>query len=54
MSDFLDFIFSPEIFNLLIIGLFLAGGIRWAYMGDWRQTLYFFAAAAINVAVFPK
>lgn len=48
------FLFDPRIFNCLIIAMFILAAMRWAFAGDYSQTTYFAAAAALNIAVFPK
>lgn len=42
---------DPRIFNGVIIAMFLAASIRWAYEKNWAQTIYWICAAGLNVAV---
>jgi Flp pilus assembly protein protease CpaA len=47
----MTWLFDPRIFNWLIIAMFVAAAIRWAFAGNWPQTGYWLAAAALNIAV---
>lgn len=47
MSCLLD----PRAFNVLIIILFLAAAVRWAYAGNWPQSGYWASAAVLNIFV---
>ena len=42
---------NPALFNYAILALFLCATVRWAIDGNWMQTLYWFAAFWLNVAV---
>lgn len=44
---------NPRAFNYLIIGLFLCAAIRWGCFGNWKQVIYWIAAAALNIATIP-
>jgi hypothetical protein len=42
---------AQYIFPLLLIGLDVGAGIVYATQGDWRKTVYWIAAAVLNIAV---
>lgn len=42
---------DPRAFNVLIIVLFVAAAVRWAFAGNWPQAGYWLSAALLNVFV---
>jgi hypothetical protein len=47
----MNWILDPRAFNVLIILLFIAAAIRWAFAGNWPQAGYWASAAVLNVFV---
>ena len=47
----MSFLSDPRLFNALIISMFLAASVRWAFEKNWPQTFYWLSAAFLNVAV---
>lgn len=47
----MDWLFEPQFFNWLIVGMFVAAAVRWAFESNWAQSTYWLAAAVLNVAV---
>jgi len=47
----MNFIFDPRFFNAVIIAMFVAAAIRWAFERNWAQATYWGAAAVLNAAV---
>ena len=45
---------NPRLFSYFVIGLFIVVSLRWAVYGDWRQAVYWIAAAVINAVVVPR
>jgi len=42
---------NPKIFPTLLIFLNLCASACWAYNGNWRQTVYWLAAATLNFVI---
>ena len=42
---------DPRSFNVLIILMFIAASVRWAFAGNWPQAGYWGSAALLNVFV---
>jgi hypothetical protein len=47
----MTWLLDPRAFNVLIILLFIAAAIRWAFAGNWPQAGYWASAAVLNVFV---
>lgn len=47
----MKYLLHPAFFNYLILALFALAAIRWAFAGDWKQSLYWGAALFLNIAV---
>lgn len=47
----MTWLLDPRLFNILIIVMFIAAAIRWGFVGNWPQSIYWIAAAVLNVAV---
>lgn len=47
----MSLIFDPRFFNVLIVFMFVAAAVRWAFERNWAQATYWLAAAVLNVAV---
>lgn len=42
---------DPRIFNYIIMTLFAAAAVRWAFAGSWQQTLYWAASVLLTITV---
>lgn len=42
---------DPRVFSVLIILMFIAASIRWAFASNWPQATYWAAGAVLNIAV---
>ena len=42
---------NPKIFPSVLIALDVAAGVVYAVAGDWRRTIYWFAAAVLTATV---
>lgn len=47
----MNYVYDPRFFNVLIIVLFVAAAVRWAFAGNWPQAGYWISAALLNVFV---
>lgn len=47
----MSYLLDPRAFNFLIMGLYFANSIRWAFAGSWGDCLYWLAAFQITAAV---
>lgn len=47
----MNVLLDPKIFNYLIIAMFAAAAIRWAFAGNWPQSGYWASAAVLNIFV---
>ena len=47
----MNLLLDPKIFNYVIIGMFVAAAVRWAYAGNMPQAGYWASAALLNVFV---
>jgi hypothetical protein len=44
-------LFDPRLFNVVIILMFIAAAVRWAFERNWPQSVYWLSAAVLNAAV---
>lgn len=42
---------DPRPFNYVIMALFAATAVRWAFAGSWQQALYWAASVLLTAAV---
>lgn len=53
----MKFLLDPRLFNYLILVLFAFATVRWAFAGNYWESLYWLGAFILNIAVtwgFPR
>lgn len=47
----MNILFDPKIFNYVIMGLYAANSVRWAFHGSWADVSYWLCALGITATV---
>lgn len=50
-TTILTWLLAPNVFNIIILALYAANVIRWAFAGSWADVFYWLFAAGITATV---